>query len=54
MVGAPVEDTISIMHVITHGVPQAWVGITGQGEADVPVILVEESNASDSIRMGLE
>jgi hypothetical protein len=33
---------------------QAWVGITGQAEADVLVILVEESNSSDSIRMGLE
>jgi phenylpyruvate tautomerase PptA (4-oxalocrotonate tautomerase family) len=33
---------------------QAWVGITGQAEADVLVILVEESNSSDSIRMGLD
>jgi phenylpyruvate tautomerase PptA (4-oxalocrotonate tautomerase family) len=33
---------------------QAWVGITGQVEADVLVILVEEANSSDSIRMGLE
>jgi phenylpyruvate tautomerase PptA (4-oxalocrotonate tautomerase family) len=33
---------------------QAWVGITGQAEPDVLVILVEESNSSDSIRLGLE
>ena len=27
MVGAPVEDTISIMHLITHGVPVRYPGI---------------------------
>ncbi len=39
---------------IVTDLSQAWVGITGQAEADVLVILVEESNSSDSIRMGLE
>ena len=27
MVGAPVEDTISIMHLITHGIPARYPGI---------------------------